>query len=158
MIEDTPVLKCPKKKGKPRPNWVETVWMKHVKTIRAENEGLSYRDALKKASETYVKQSVSTTVVPPSIIEPEREVADKLKQSKYEKEIKTAIPGIIVNGDKNLKPLPKQFVPNENNLKDMKKYAKILKDKVKNKKLTETEYNRIISEVNEQIKKLKTKV
>ena len=82
----------------------------------------------------------------------------KSKMSKYEQKIKTLIPGINVNADRNLKPLPKEFIPDENNLKDMKKYAKILKDKVKNKKLTEREYNRYILEVNEQIKKLKAKV
>ena len=75
---------------------------------------------------------------------------EKDKKSKIEK----LIPGINVNKDKNLKPLKKEFIPNTNNLKDMKKYKKILNEKLKNKKMTKLEHESIIKDVNKQIEKL----
>ena len=68
--------------------------------------------------------------------------------------IEKLIPGINVNKDKYLKPLPKEFIPDENNLEDMKKYKKILDEKNKNKKISKAEYESIIWEVVEQVIKL----
>ncbi len=71
--------------------------------------------------------------------------------------IEKLIPGINVNADKNLKPLKKEFYPDENNIKDMKKYKKILDEKNKNKQISVVEYNRIIKEVENRIKELEVK-
>tara|TARA_R110002096_G_scaffold429609_1_gene642624 strand:+ start:205 stop:2583 length:2379 start_codon:yes stop_codon:yes gene_type:complete len=80
----------------------------------------------------------------------ESKKAEPKKPSKIEK----LIPGIIVNKDKNFKPLKKEFIPNTNNLKDMEKYKKILNEKLKNKKMGKLEHESIIKEVNNQIEKL----
>jgi len=71
--------------------------------------------------------------------------------------IEKLIPGINVNADKNLKPLKEEFYPDENNIKDMKKYKKILDEKNKNKQISVVEYNRIIKEVENRIKELEVK-
>ena len=54
--------------------------------------------------------------------------------------------------------MQKKFYPNENNLEDMKKYKKILDEKLKNKKMGKLEHKSIIKEVNNQIEKLLKKV
>ena len=80
----------------------------------------------------------------------------KVKE-KPKTKIEKLIPGINVNKDKQLKALPKEFIPDENNLNDMKKYKKILDKKNKDKKISNREYERLINEVNKKIKKLEEK-
>ena len=61
-------------------------------------------------------------------------VDEDYQEEKQKTKIEKLIPGIIVNKDEKLKPLPKEFIPDENNLKDMKKYKQILDKKNKDKK------------------------
>jgi len=77
----------------------------------------------------------------------------KVKKTEEPKKlIEKLIPGINVNKDKGLKPLPKEFIPDEKSLKDMKKYKSILDKKFKDKKISVGEYKRIIEGVKKQIK------
>jgi hypothetical protein len=83
-----------------------------------------------------------------------KEQKPKKKVEPKKSALEILIPGININKDKDLKPLSKEFIPDENNLKDMKKYKKILDKKNKDKKISKGEYERTIKEVNKQIKKL----
>ena len=89
-------------------------------------------------------------------LQPDKQTNVKL-QSAYKKDkygktlIEKMIPGINLNKDRNLQPLKKEFIPNENDLKDMKKYLTILQEKYKDKKLTKNEYDRTSKAVIKQI-------
>ena len=86
-----------------------------------------------------------------------KELKKKASKGTKKSKLEILIPGININKDKNLKPLPKEFIPDENSLQDMKKYKKILDKKNKDKKISKGEYDRFIDAVNKQIKKLENK-
>jgi hypothetical protein len=96
---------------------------------------------------------VSNRTKYPFVYKTEQKKAKEKKNSLIEK----LIPGINVNADKNLKPLKEEFYPDENNIKDMKKYKKILDKKNKNKEISVGEYNKIIKDVENRIKQLEVK-
>jgi len=106
------------------------------------------KDFISNAEKMLKKPAKEQAPVPPPYKDIVKEAQAKKKISNFKRN---------VNKDKNLKPLPKEFYPDENNLKDMEKYKKILDEKLKNKKMNKSEYNSIINEVKAQIKKLKKK-